>query len=1106
MVVKLPQGAYSTKDLLPNGVLVHDSGVGELALLVVAPTGKIVYWESVSSAANADPIRQKQQGLHGSISGMLSGEVISTVADAEPDGFILTSTAGRAIHISVRDPQGRPAITAQFLRNDNASTGGLFGGIKNVFSSAGWRREIAAVRAGPLRGKNHRQCIVAFSYGVFQIWDLARHSRKTLGYELDSKPQILIATTSVNPALKNGYDFRILDFTLHPHSVDADGEGHRVFALTEFVRNREARYYLLDMTLHDGAPTVSMVHPITCSTSPLKDDKPWPAFKPRVFLPEPGHTAFAIFDDHLIMVSLSKIEESPSSQLQIESHTLSEPFQDILFFAKGSNYHVVGCTVDMLTDKESDKATCLIFANGFGLIRAGAFPAAEGETATERRVSSCRSRIEQAVFFGDKPNNLFEFGLGMGVDDWEDDEVEAAALAVNQSILVCKSRYIPVITPSLETQLKQRAIAMAELIKLVRTRTLKHSTRWELLWSAEKMAAARAFWQVNQEHLKTFKDPEKKTLLWEMIDMLSENYKHENRPNYGETDVVRHYLTYDVADIELVVPWAQNTLQELEKEGVTQPDRRGPFLSQANDIAIMGLQTVFRFREANAELYGLGKDMVDDGVYQGSYEGIKVPWTGIVETVTGMRAHSALCEEFCQEMMGTQDLTEDDDAIDDDLFDKLGKDISDLIHLFCQVSDERLRWLKVQPDPIDQDEYKNLALMYPEARKDLIVGLFDLDIYADPITLGERYADMPALAEVLSSGLAVGNERMMIAEDQGEEDDDAAIMVDEYLKKNFTYFKTYGLKWANAWYTKQIQMAEFAPTIPESNRPLLTEFLQSNPNYAKLAWMREAIHGKDYKRAADTIYSLQKEDSDLWSKRIELSLSKLSLLAAKEKRQVTDEKLAKMSRIISRRIGIIDIQQRLYQYTRPALRNATDRIAELQLAMEEFGVLVKDRPYFFDLLRNNFEKVINTRALEAEDVIDTLTLMNAGSGLVDEDDFAGKRFFYALQILNITGLASTDPDRKELHERVIWRRCLLQDDWTALNRTDAKDDTLVSSEIEQTALFKTLKAGFVDGIPPTSLHVPIQTNRNRSTINRPPTPPSLRTLRSRYEYKFPEGL
>lgn len=169
-------------------MLVHDSGVGELALFAVSPTGKVTYWESVSSGANAELVGQKRQGLHGALTGMLSGEVINNVIDAEPDGFILTSSAGRITHVSVRDPQGRPAINTQILRKDEPSSGGLFGGIRSVFSSTGWRRDIAAVRAGPARGKNRRRCIAATTHGVFQIWDLVRHSNKTLETEVNAYP------------------------------------------------------------------------------------------------------------------------------------------------------------------------------------------------------------------------------------------------------------------------------------------------------------------------------------------------------------------------------------------------------------------------------------------------------------------------------------------------------------------------------------------------------------------------------------------------------------------------------------------------------------------------------------------------------------------------------------------------------------------------------------------------------------------------------------------------------------------------------------------------------------------------------------------------------
>ena len=1037
-------------------MLIHDSGVGELALLVITPGGKISYWESVSSAASADSLRQKKQGVYGAISGVLSSETITSVTEAEPDGFVVASSAGRVFHVSVRDPQGRPVITTLLLRGNNASSGGFLGGIRSVFSSANWRKDIVAVRAGPVRGKSRRHCIIATALGIFQVWDLVRHSTKILDFELDARSYIMDALMGLTGDTKDD-EFSVLDFTLFPNTASTmEQEGYRLLVLIAVKRQQRVHYRLVDLRIHDETLEINVVHPITCWNRPQTDDASRSIFKARVLLPEPAHSAFVIFDKCLVMVSLAQVEETPDLQLQLESNLLSDPFQDVLFFARDVDYHVVGCAMDS-ADRMSEKGACLLFVDGFGLIHAGAFPAKEGEAVDQRRAAACRSKIEQTIFYGSTTGNLLDFSIGLDVTSWQDAEIEAAAIQINDSILNCKSKYIATISPSMEAQLKQRAVALSELIRCVKKWKLSRSSKWHLLWSAEKMAAARAIWQSYTSHLSS-KRPEDKVLLTELLDMMSEKFKHENNPEVGETDVVRHYLINDISGIELVIPWAEQALEELYTEGVRDPVQQASLISQANDIQIGALEAAFRFREAHADIYGIGRDVVEDGIYQGNYEDLPDFWTSVQETVVKVKELADLSRESA--IHNATSPREGELSINMDVLTKLAKDTPRLVHLCCKVYDERCRVLKSRPNPQSQADGDALFYAFSQIRKELFVKLVDIELPDEGLQLAEKYDDVVAIALVMTKINGVLQERIFDPANTEEEQQDLDEREMFYREKIKSYFQTFGYKWAEAFYTNHLETGTLSQLV-DQNGPYMTDFLRSRPDLVKLNWLNEVCKAQNFKKATESLLVAQGQDTSLWNKKIVLSMGKLAILAAKEKSQIDDEAVVKTVRKADRRLAIIEIQERLYAYTRPLLRSAIDETAAVDLAMESFGSRVRKKPVLSKALRQNFEKLVGNRVLEPEELVDTLTLMTATDQIVDDEDFAGQRFFLALNLLNLS--TYDDYERKDLHERTVWRRCLIQDDWTSLNQTELKSDEAVARETEGTALFKTLKAGFYDG-------------------------------------------
>ena len=1064
MTIKLPSPSNNARHPLPLGALVYDTSAGELGLLVIMPiSGKVIYWESVSTAASVDFARQKQQGVNGTVAGMLSGEVITNATEVGPDGFVLTFSTGRVAHLGIKDLQGKPVITTQFLRAQGTSNRGLFGGLKNVFSSASWRKDIAAVRLTPSLAKTQRQTIVSTTKGLFQVWDLNRVT-KTLAFEIDAKGALLysISRTGTDTAVQDDDAFSVLDFAIFPiKAIKNNSFGiFRLLVLTSFAEGPNSSYSLHDLTIQDGSINISVVNPISCYTTPYPQDAQW---KPQVVLPDLAQTAFVVFDKSVVMMALAEIEGTPSSQLQKESQLLPEPFQDTLDFRQDRSYYVVGCSAEG-TEYGSKNVSCVVLVHGFGMIRVTALPVKEGQSVIERMTVTARTKIEQAVFFGHMPHNLLDFS-GRPEIRFEQKDLELAALEINDSIMKSTSDYIPAITPSMDHQLTQRSTALAELIKyFVRNKLqLERLTRWKLLWSAEKMAAAKAVWKSYNASLAS-KDQEKVSLLPELLDFLHENHKIENQPERGETDIVRHYFIHDIWRIELIVPWAQQAVEELYADGIQDSIRQASLINQADEIQLSTLETAFTFREANLALYGLGHEVVEDGILQEAYENLPEIWTSITEIVTKTKVLADLSREL---VINHTDTADEEGKPKLSLLIKMAKDNPRLVHICCQAYDERCRWLKSQPDSRSRADAKALECTFSEVRKRLIVKLVDIDLEDDGMKLAERYHDMQALVDILSQSTEGATNRLQqpgLSDSDGEELNDRIISNQGRVKEYFTKF---GNHWATPLYSKYITQGQLIELLNNVGgfQGHLTHFLRSKPTYVRLNWINEVSAERNYAAAADSLNAAQKQETNLWNKKMELSMGKLALLAAKEKEQVQSETAKNMLRKVDRRVAIIEIQEMLYRYARPALRGAIDEMAEADMGMSNlYRNFLKGKPALRHAIDQHMKKLVGRQVLDAEELIDTLTLIDEYTLHSDEEGFADQRFFLALKLLRLTGFERTDPERKALHEKIIWRRCVIQDDWKLINRTELKPDTEVAVETGATALFKTLRAGYKDGI------------------------------------------
>ncbi|KAI9851477.1 MAG: hypothetical protein M1838_003552 [Thelocarpon superellum] len=1078
----LPYPSKNSSDPLPLGALVTAStATVEPGLVVVMPsTGKITYWESITSAAALDLIRQQRLGVEGSVGSLLSGEVVVQVENAEPAGFTLSFSSGRIALLSLRDGHGRPAVAVTFLKHASPATGGgLFAGLRQVFTAGAWRRDVVAVRSGPAK-KGERTVGVATAKGMLQLWQLHRGGHHVLQTEIDARDDIVTAIKRAKVALegKTEDDFEVLDFTFSPRlrkSPEADlafpSDFVSLLLLVAVTGSSSSAYAILELTVAEANITARPIHTIHAYTTRLRRDGTLP---PRLFVPNPGHTGFIVFDRAVLVAHLNWPTESPDQQLLADTQPPPRPFEDVVDFRHDLDLAIVGAGPEdgrdanalVMEDVKNHRRRtkdpgCVLLLQGYGVLRLAAYEPPDDPQAVD--ADSVQSQIEQAVQYGGDVQNPLNFS-GRAEVEVDGSEVEAAALRVSLAILDSRSKAINLVTPSMDQQLKQRAVALRQLANHIRETypPLTRLFRWQLLWHAEKLAAARTVWRLYDARIRGRTTGKEQALLAQAIDMMNENLNEQADEALGEFDRVRHWFQRNVVRTQYLVIWAYQSVSEIQRTQQQDYPTLAGLVSEANDISIGALETAFRFRQENLALYDLADERLVDGVLQEGYEGFPEVWTSHKLAVTTTKSLVDLAREFAISYWGKPAA---DGAPDPAVINKIRLETIPHVHVCCQLYEERARWLMGQEGERQQLEGRKLREFHQTLRGIQIGKLSSLDLTDEAMALAEQYRDMPTLVHLLAEEITRVAERANaygVSQDEAAQLEDRLSALQDRVDNNFTRF---GDAWAHALFSAQIVHGKLAELMHDFEEwpQYLTRFLRANPAYAKLSWMNDVAVERDYATAGQTIldYARAKE-SDLWSKKMELSVGKLARLAAVQDDAPGLASEAKRTGWIDDELTLIDIQRQLADHVAPALHGALDEKAAVELAMSAVGTrVVAGKPALTTILEQALTDLVARRVLGVWQLTDMLSLMDDRHPGAQSDSVTGRAFFLALRAL--ASCRGDSPAAVELSEKMVWRRCMIRDRWDAINQTQLQDDGALEQATRGTALFTTLQACYRHG-------------------------------------------
>uniref|UniRef100_A0A093W3T3 Nucleoporin n=1 Tax=Talaromyces marneffei PM1 TaxID=1077442 RepID=A0A093W3T3_TALMA len=987
--VSLPDWCTTDGEAL-MGTLISNATCTVPGLFIVVPaTGKMIYWETASNATFVGIAKQKQSGLQGSISGLFYGE----------------KWKSRANHIS--DPQGKPALSINFLQSTTKlGAGGLFFGIRSVLGSSGWRKDTASVRAGNSLFRGQRDVIVMSTSGLLEIWDSHWNGVNKIRSEIDLQKE-MCSYLGLESNGKPESCLKVHDFvatyreTKSSSNLEEQHNKTTLFILIDISRNTHTKNLaVIKAQIHNDNVKILSSNTLENLTSAHDSEKQ----RPKLHVMEPWDTAFILTGRKLWIMSLREIEASPSSQLL--NGVIPKPFQDRIQFQEGDKYEILGIGPEE-TSSETQSLGCILMIRGFGLIRISA-TSPELDTAEYVRVTA-KQKIEQAVFFGTMSNTPLSFSSD-GEPGFTLQEYEEAALQICNDILRSTSQHIPRTGISLEQTLRRRSKALSDLAtELIRRRIpLSKHVRWELMWAGEKLAAQRSMWNLEERFRERWAS---ETFLSRVINLMTDKFKteyvhsHTNKQN----DHVRQWFDCDTFQMQHIIPWIFNAIRGLKgPSGRSSPE----FVSQvyqASELSLSVLEGAYKFREDHALQYGFDEGDFDNGVLSGSYSEIPEFWTS--ENMVYNETLHMLDFELESSRWVHQSVS--DMSIEDrDMLASIGKNSCLRLRVLNMMLTERVRWLDAQNDPKLADEAIALKDSSVKQRRWQLYKMGGIGQLQGAIDLAEEFRDLEALVELMV-------ELQYLVRNKGSPIEttitvNSSTVRDEsgYKQKITGYFDHFGEPFADAFFSRYISIHQPGVLLTMKDfQSHLTRFLRKRPLYAPLSWINDIVGEGDYQTASSALEQLALDhDDNIWDQRVQLSLSKLTRLASLEESGVSDDTASARLQKLDDKLEMGNLQERLYDHVLPALHSAIDEKAEVELAMDQFGGRVINQPALKDLLEELLTRLIRRQPLDAEQLINLLTLIDDVCFLEgDDSSVSGREFNNALRVLRLSGYASSDP-------------------------------------------------------------------------------------------------
>jgi nuclear pore complex protein Nup133 len=808
--------AVKAREELPLGALVPSGGASSTdagLVLVSATTGKVVFYESIDQAATYGRFQNKNIGVDGAVS-LYSGERVVDLVSAEHAGFIVLLDSGRTAQLALRDVQGKPKVTVNFLRVTEPASGSFFGSFKGLLASD-YKKDVTAVHTRASKARGQMQAVSLTEGGEILSWELNWTGQPEYQATAQIREQLVAELRLLDiPELQgrvdnlSALDFAILDKPIAGTGLEVakvGGDTHQPLHLLVLLRiggNSMQSYAVAALTL--SGPKVS-VHHIQYITKYHGR----PERKPRLVVPKPEHSIFVVFEDATVLLATREpIVESPEAQLST-SYIQPEPFEEAIYLRQGKD--LASQDVSAESTKGGSHASCISFVKSAGLVR---YSSVDVNSLARGPKLSAISQIEQAVFYGTlQQDNIIDF-TNDSKQSYPLEDVEKAALAISDEIIRADTapQYTSFIShspASMEQSLAAKARALKALAGYLRRSypALPKSTMWRLMWDAERVAASQQLWITFEEHVAAASVGKKrKATLLDEICTWFQNEHFTTRPEFANEDAVRTFFIGGLHHLEKLLGHAKVLMSNLKvEERDNEPEKILKLATQVNDVWCRALDTAFAFRGENAADYGILLEHLTDGVLTDLVEYQDLPefWTSTDKLINDTTQIAELSRYFATKYFGEQVTDANGDAIAAELAQANPR----LSSIYCLQAQEAVNWRKSRPGKQDREFAGKLEEKYAELRFNQLRDLAGVGQAIAGMELAEKWRDMRTLtimviAEEQYLADCAGNAKM-----PRDEKEKARVSLEDLKLRIQSYFDKFGEVWAEPFFERMFSGA-----------------------------------------------------------------------------------------------------------------------------------------------------------------------------------------------------------------------------------------------------------------------------------------------------------
>ncbi|KAG5520031.1 hypothetical protein PMAC_001107 [Pneumocystis sp. 'macacae'] len=993
-------------EVLPLGVLVAPcAGCDEPGLVIVMPiSGKIAYWESIGGAIAEGLMHRKS--IESRIP-LVSGEICVYLCNAEPANFVLATSSGKLLHLSLVDSSARLHIGLLNMAS-SSGIGGLFSSLTGALWSATTRRDICSINAGELKGRGTRDVIVCTKRGTISKWEVTRSGYAKLILEKNlwnSMVEISESTLDISSSLFEK-SLQVYDMMPIPNSTSL------VLILASFSKPFDTINYILFISdLKSDMLKVTSVHLLKYHE--IYSDL---LFRPRIFIPKPGHMTIIVFSEALYLISTP-------TDISFDYESL---FEDIVTFNSENHVQILAAGYeDSLIDPSSKKIirnpSVVIATKNAGILRCETFKLSKHHKDSISRKN--RRKLDQAVFYGFLEGNPLNFSW---TSECDIENIQIVAIALSNDILTSVSKYQSSLLVSLENELLLKSLNLLRLSEYLLSNfdLISAETRWKLCWCSEKCESAQNLWtSIN-------------TRLTKIEDSIINNIIKDFRTKESGENVIRWWFQKGLQNIASIVSKAHkccvDAISLVEKDGL----RVLKILVEANEIILAILLSAQKFRRKRAEFLKL------DGPLNCNDDSL-LPWTShpdILLTLSNQyNLTNAVMLEFKRDNLQIEDKILNNlnsmDSIKINLKETLVTQLIDLAELICCSFEERILWTKfIEVGSLD-NEKKYIEEKYLSSRGNWIKFLVEIDKLDKSFEIAEKYRDFRTLIELCYE-----------TDDKNTDHN----WNDQIVRRINWYLYTFKEKFADVLYRYFIEKGYLQNLLEDFSdyHHYLSEFFNFR-NYGRISWMHQ-IGTDKFKDAGNILYNIAKNDERyVFNKKVELSISKLCFLA--DMKSYDTQQIDYLPIIdIEHQLETIQIQNSLLDEIKSFIENAIDINTAVELAVEKIGHSLKKRPATKAVFKRALKDLILEKIMNPEDLIDLLTLKDKK---INTEETSPNEYYLALKVLNSSQL----PLNQYRHiEKTIWRRIFIANDWTKILDTRNKRDASIEADTKYTALYETI--------------------------------------------------